>query len=190
MALKFYKLYKIDRANETASAETFENLENIENYVSQVIEKHRSKYEREYKFRDGEETAKNNVMRILKDESLEDACQTMANRLLDKERVANDRIKHMGHEIPTSMFIVAQDDVTEDETQLFFIKADYDEYIMAGSGNDGKGLPKIERYLNLVSSLLKKWMVTMRYTKSCLMTKIAVHQMPHIGIVISWICKN
>lgn len=88
MALKFYKLYKIDRANETASAETFENLENIENYVSQVIEKHRSKYEREYKFRDGEETAKNNVMRILKDESLEDACQTMANRLLDKERVA------------------------------------------------------------------------------------------------------
>ena len=49
---------------------------------------------------------------------------------------------------------------------------------------------KIERYLNLVSSLLKKWMVTMRYTKSCLMTKIAVHQMPHIGIVISWICKN
>ena len=142
MALKFYKLYKIDRANETASAETFENLENIENYVSQVIEKHRSKYEREYKFRDGEETAKNNVMRILKDESLEEACQTMANRLLDKERVANDRIKHMGHEIPTSMFIVAQDDVTEDETQLFFIKADYDEYIMAGSGNDGKGLPK------------------------------------------------
>ena len=49
---------------------------------------------------------------------------------------------------------------------------------------------KIERYLNLVFSLLKKWMVTMRYTKSCLMTKIAVHQMPHIGIVISWICKN
>ena len=142
MALKFYKLYKIDRANETASAETFENLKNIENYVSQVIEKHRSKYEREYKFRDGEETAKNNVMRILKDESLDESCQTMANRLLEKERVANDRIKHMGHEIPTSMFVVAQDDVTEDETQLFFIKADYDEYIMAGSGNDGKGLPK------------------------------------------------
>lgn len=142
MALKFYKLYKIDRANETASAETFENLENIENYVSQVIEKHRSKYEREYKFRDGEETAKNNVMRILQEEALNDSCQTMANRLLEKERVANDRIKHMGREIPTSMFVVVQDDVTEEKTQLFFIKADYDEYIMAGSGNDGKGLPK------------------------------------------------
>ena len=142
MALKFYKLYKIDRANDVALAETFENLENIENYVAQVIEKHRSKYEREYKFRDGEETAKNNVMRILKNESLDDACQTMANRLLEKERVANDRIKHMGREIPASMFVVAQDDVTEDETQLFFIKADYDEYIMAGSGDDGKGLPK------------------------------------------------
>lgn len=142
MALKFYKLYKIDRAYETALAETFENLENIENYVSQVIEKHRSKYEREYKFRNGEETAKNNVIRILKDESLDDACQTMANRLLEKERVANERIKHMGREIPASMFVVVQDDVTEDETQLFFIKADYDEYIMAGSGNDGKGLPK------------------------------------------------
>ena len=95
MALKFYKLYKIDRAKDNASAETFENLVNIENYVAQVIEKHRSKYEREYKFRDGEETAKNNVMRILKDESLDESCQTMANRLLEKERVANDRIKHM-----------------------------------------------------------------------------------------------
>lgn len=48
MALKFYKLYKIDRAKDNASAETFENLVNIENYVAQVIEKHRSKYEREY----------------------------------------------------------------------------------------------------------------------------------------------
>lgn len=142
MALKFYKLYKIDRANDVALAETFEKLENIENYVSQVIEKHRSKYEREYRFRDGEETARNNVMRILSDELLDESCQAMANRLLDKERLANDRIKHMGREIPTSMFVIAQDDLTEDEIQLFFIKADYDEYIMAGSGNDGKGLPK------------------------------------------------
>lgn len=137
MALKFYKLYKIDRANDTALVESFENTENIERYVIQVIEKHRSKYEREYIFRSGEETAKNNVMRILQEEALNDSCQTMANRLLEKERVANDRIKHMGREIPTSMFVVVQDDVTEEETQLFFIKADYDEYIMAGSGNDG-----------------------------------------------------
>lgn len=70
MALKFYKLYKIDRANDTALVESFENTENIESYVIQVIEKHRSKYEREYIFRSGEETAKNNVMRILQEEAL------------------------------------------------------------------------------------------------------------------------
>lgn len=142
MALKFYKLYKIDRDNDAAVEENFENLSNIENYVAQVIEKHRSKYEREYRFIDGEETAKNNVIRILKEEALDSSCQTMANRLLEKERIANERIRHMGHEIPTSMFIVVQDDITETESQLFFIKADYDEYIMAGSGNEGKGLPK------------------------------------------------
>ena len=119
MALKFYKLYKIDRANDTALVENFENTENIESYVIQVIEKHRTKYEREYVFRNGEETARNNVMRILQEEALNESCQTMANRLLEKERVANDRIKHMGHEIPTSMFVVVQDDVTEEETQLF-----------------------------------------------------------------------
>ncbi len=51
---------------------------------------------REYRFRDGEETARNNVMRILSDELLDESCQAMANRLLDKERLANDRIKHMG----------------------------------------------------------------------------------------------
>lgn len=66
----------------------------------------------------------------------------MANRLLEKEKIANERIRHMGHEIPTSMFIIVQDEITETESQLFFIKADYDEYIMAGSGNDSKGLPK------------------------------------------------
>lgn len=142
MALNFYKLYKIDRANDTALAETFENMENIKNYVAQVIEKHRSKYEREYRFRYGEETAQNNVARILSNEALDVACQFMANRLLEKERLANERIKHMGREIPPSMFVIAQDDMTDDETQLFFIKADYDEYIMVGSGNDGKGLPK------------------------------------------------
>lgn len=142
MALKFYRLYKIDRDNDTAIEENFDNLANIENYVAQVIEKHRNKYEREYHFIDGEETAKNNVMRILKEDTLELSCQTMANRLLDKEKIANERIRHMGREIPTSMFIIVQDEITETESQLFFIKADYDEYIMAGSGNDGMGLPK------------------------------------------------
>lgn len=142
MTLKFYRLYKIDRDNETAVEESFDNLSNIERYVGQVIEKHRSKYEREYRFIDGEETAKNNVIRILTEDALDAACQTMANRLLEKERIANERIRRMGHEIPASMFIVVQDDITETESQLFFIKADYDEYIMAGSGNDGKGLPK------------------------------------------------
>lgn len=77
----------------------------------------------------------------------------------------------MGREIPTSMFIVVQDDITETESQLFFIKADYDEYIMAGSGNEGKGLPKIEKSSNLVCSLFTKRMTLLIFIKSCLMMK-------------------
>ena len=190
MALKFYKLYKIDRDNDAAVEENFENLSNIENYVAQVIEKHRSKYEREYRFIDGEETAKNNVIRILKEEALDSSCQTMANRLLEKERIANERIRHMGHEIPTSMFIVVQDDITETESQLFFIKADYDEYIMEDREMKVRDFLKIEKSSNLVCSLFTKRMTLLIFIKSCLMMKIVALLRQPIGIESFLICRN
>ena len=64
MTLIYHKIYKIDKDQDNALVENFENQQNIEEYVQQVIEKHRSKYEREYKFIDNELTAKTYVANI------------------------------------------------------------------------------------------------------------------------------
>ena len=65
MTLIYHKIYKIDKDQDNALVENFENQQNIEEYVQQVIEKHRSKYEREYKFIDNELTAKTYVATLL-----------------------------------------------------------------------------------------------------------------------------
>ncbi len=141
MALVFKQLFKIDRSIGHVETEQFENEANISTYVEQVIADNRKKYEREYRFRNGEETARNNVKKLASCEDIDNACLTMASRLYEKEKKANDLIKRMGREIPASMLIIALDEVSEEEYQLFFIKADYDEYLKSGTGNRETGLP-------------------------------------------------
>lgn len=141
MALVFKQLFKIDRSIGHVETEQFENEANISTYVEQVIADNRKKYEREYRFRNGEETARNNVKKLASCEDIGNACLTMASRLYEKEKKANDLIKRMGREIPASMLIIALDKVSEEEYQLFFIKADYDEYLKSGTGNRETGLP-------------------------------------------------
>lgn len=141
MSLIYYKIYKIDKGQDNALIENFENQQNIEEYVQEVIDKHRSKYEREYKFIDNELTAKTYVANIFNNESRDEACKAMADRLLEKEKAANLKIRHLGISIPQSILIIAIDEIEDDELQLFFIKADYDQYIKSGSGNKENGLP-------------------------------------------------
>lgn len=141
MTLIYHKIYKIDKDQDNALVENFENQQNIEEYVQQVIEKHRSKYEREYKFIDNELTAKTYVANILNNELRKEACNAMADRLLEKEKAANLKIRHLGISIPQSILIIAIDKIEDNELHLFFIKADYDQYIKSGSGNKEKGLP-------------------------------------------------
>ena len=123
MALVFKQLFKIDRSIGHVETEQFENEANISTYVEQVIADNRKKYEREYRFRNGEETARNNVKKLASCEDIDNACLTMASRLYEKEKKANDLIKRMGREIPASMLIISLDEVSEEEYQLFFIKA-------------------------------------------------------------------
>ena len=53
----------------------------------------------------------------------------MADRLLEKEKAANLKIRHLGISIPQSILIIAIDEIEDNELHLFFIKADYDQYI-------------------------------------------------------------
>lgn len=141
MSLIYHKIYKIDKDQANAVEENFENQQNIEEYLQQVIEKHRGKYEREYKFIDDELTAKTNVSNIVNNVTRDNACKAMADRLLEKEKAANLKIRHLGISIPQSILIIAVDKMGDNELHLFFIKADYDQYIKSGSGNKEKGLP-------------------------------------------------
>lgn len=93
MALVFKQLFKIDRSIGHVETEQFENEANISTYVEQVIADNRKKYEREYRFRNGEETARNNVKKLASCEDIDNACLTMASRLYEKEKKANDLIK-------------------------------------------------------------------------------------------------
>lgn len=145
MRTLYSKFYKVDNVAQTASEANFEMPVNINTYIQELIEDcTRKTGDREFKFDDTRETAKNRVMNIINDEGRDATALALAERLTVVEHDRNEKYSQLKGEIPTGILLVAYVDMElegQSEYKVVLAKADYTEFIEEITGQKKTGLP-------------------------------------------------
>lgn len=132
---------KIDHDNNCVTVESFEGQDNIKNYVLDLVTViSENAGEREYIFKEGEETMKLYLHTLLTNENKDEIVRSIATRLLTKESVAQTRYSQIT-QIQKGIMLVALCQMTEREYKIIISKADYSEFLEESSGDKKNGLP-------------------------------------------------
>ncbi len=165
MELMLKYLYVIDRGTQSVSDVEFQESQPLKDYVMNVLNKVvESAGDREYKFQLHSITMQTWLNQIIEQDDTERVSKLIAQRLLDEETKAQDRIEHLNVEIPKGMLIVSYVDMElseHDEKKIVIIKADYDEIIERRTGTLQEGLATKKKFYkafiaNVVSNRIVK----------------------------------
>lgn len=144
MEIIFSKLFKIDITAETAEERPdLHKIANfkvyIQNMLEQISEKNPDRY---YKFRSEHTEVRNLINNILYESEYDNSSLAIANRLLEKERLAQEDLikKKLSQRITKGMLIVSLIRMTQEASKLVILKVDYDEFISDLTGEIATGL--------------------------------------------------
>lgn len=79
--------------------------------------------------------------RIIDDEDRDGTSESIANRLLQEENKAQQKIEHLNKNIQKGILIISYVQMTDMEYKIVLSKADYNEFIEEVTGNLSSGLP-------------------------------------------------
>lgn len=141
MEVSYIQLVKIDHDANCVTIESIDTQENIKQYIMEMIKKiSDSAGDREYIFKNGEETMKTYLNNFILGENRDEVTLNIANRLLLKEQEAQIKYAHIT-EIQRGIMLVALCKMTDREYKVIISKADYSEFLEETSGEKKNGLP-------------------------------------------------
>jgi len=144
MEINFNKLYKIDiTSNEAIERPDYQNLDNFTKYIQNILEYISTKSpDRYYNFKSEHTEVRNLINDILFNNEYDVSCKAIANRLLDKEKTAQENLdkKKLKRDIQKGMLIVSLVRMTDEARKLIILKVDYDEFISEMTGDIITGL--------------------------------------------------
>jgi hypothetical protein len=144
MEIIFNKLYKIDIAsNETIERPEYQSLDNFKKYIQDILEYISTKSpDRYYNFKSEHTEVRNLINDILFNEEYNVSCKAISDRLLDKEKIAQEDLdkKKMKKDIQRGMLIVSLVRMTDEARKLIILKVDYDEFLSEITGDIVTGL--------------------------------------------------
>lgn len=140
--VSFHRVYSIEKENGLAVSKHFESEDSLDEYIQQIIDENDNHHDRRYKFCNEDTYFPDVIEKIFQaEDNIDDICQEIADRLLEKETEANNKIAITRKTIPSSFLIIAMVVNNDTETKLLFIKADKTSFINTRSGNLDIGLP-------------------------------------------------
>ena len=144
MEIIFSKLFKIDItakiAEERPDLHKIANFKiYIQNMLEQISEKSPDRY---YQFRSEHTEVRSLISKILLNNEYDDSSLAIANRLLIKEKFAQEDLekKKLTQRITKGMLIVSLIRMTSEASKLVILKVDYDEFISDLTGEIATGL--------------------------------------------------
>jgi len=144
MDICFNKLYKIDiNQNEANQEPPYKNDGNFKKYIQGMLELLSTKSpDRLYTFNSEHTEVRKLISNILTKHEYEDTSKAIANRLLLKEKEAQDIVdkRKLGVNIQQGMLIVSLVKMTNKAKKLIILKVDYDEFIAELTGEIATGL--------------------------------------------------
>ena len=154
MEVVYIQLIKIDHDNNRIVVEPIDEQENIKQYVMDMLETiSKDIGEREFVFKDGEETMKTYLNRFLQDENKNDITRNKANRLLLKEQEAQNKYAQIT-QIQKGIMFAALCKMTDREYKVIISKADYSEFLEESSGEKKNGLPtKKKKFKSFIANV-------------------------------------
>ena len=141
MEVPYIQLIKIDHDNNCVVVEPIDTQENIKQYVMDmllVISENIG--EREYVFKEGEETMKMYLDSFIREENRDNTTLNIAKRLLSKEVDAQTKYAHIT-QIQKGIMLTALCKMTERDYKVIISKADYSEFLEEATGEKKNGLP-------------------------------------------------
>lgn len=141
MEVSYIQLVKIDHEANCVTIEAIDAQENIKQYIMDMLTKISENIgEREYIFKNGEETMKTYLNNFILGENRDGIVRNIANRLLIKEQDAQTKYANIT-EIQRGIMLVAFCQMTDREHKIIISKADYSEFLEEASGIKKNGLP-------------------------------------------------
>lgn len=120
----------------------FSQNENLNNYIIELLQNvSDSEGDREYSFEENSLTMKNYLQQLINEEDRDGTSNLIANRLLQEETKAQERINHLDKQIQKGILIISYVQMSETESKIILSKADYNEFIEEVSGELTSGLP-------------------------------------------------
>ena len=142
MEIIYHRLYKVDITTQEVSLQEFAENDNVNHYIIELLENvSDSEGDREYLFEENSLTMKTYLGRIINDNDRDSTSESIANRLLQEENKAQQRIAHLKKQIQKGILIISYVQMTEFEFKIILSKADYNEFIEEITGNLKSGLP-------------------------------------------------
>ena len=142
MEIIYHSLYKVDITTQEVELQQFDENENVNNYIIELLQNvSDSEGDREYLFEENSLTMKTYLYRIINDEDRNNTSKNIANRLLQEENKAQQKIQHLHKHIQKGILIISYVKMTDTEYKMILSKADYNEFIEEVTGNLKSGLP-------------------------------------------------
>lgn len=141
MEVLYIQLIKIDHENNRVTTEPIDEQGNIKQYVmDMLITISENIGEREFTFKNGEETMKTYLNRFIQEDNKNAIVNNIANRLLIKEQEAQTKYAHIT-QIQKGIMLFAFCKMTDRDYKIVISKADYSEFLEETSGERKNGLP-------------------------------------------------
>lgn len=141
MDVLYIQLVKIDHNNNCVNFETIGEQENVKQYVMEMLETIScNEGEREYVFKGSEETMRIYLNKFLIENDKEKITLKIAQRLLDKEILAQTKYANIT-QIQKGIMLAALCNMTGREYKVIIAKADYSEFLEEATGEKRNGLP-------------------------------------------------
>lgn len=141
MEVLYIQLIKIDHENNRVTTEPIDEQGNIKQYVmDMLITISENIGEREFTFKNGEETMKTYLNRFIQEDNKNAIVYNIANRLLIKEQEAQTKYAHIT-QIQKGIMLFAFCQMTDRDYKIVISKADYSEFLEETSGERKNGLP-------------------------------------------------
>ena len=141
MEVSYIQLIKIDHDNNNVVVEPIDEQENIKQYVMDMLATISENIgEREYIFKDGEETMKTYLNRFISEDDKFETTLNIAKRLLSKEQDTQLKYAHIT-QIQKGIMLASLCQMTDRDYKVIIAKADYSEFLEEASGEKRNGLP-------------------------------------------------
>lgn len=146
MRIIYHCFYKVDITTQEVELQQFDEDGNVNNYIMELLQNvSDSEGDREYLFEESSLTMKTYLNQIINDVDREITSENIANRLLQEENKAQQKIAHLQKQIQKGILIISYVEMTDTEFKIILSKADYNEFIEEMTGNIRSGLPTKKR---------------------------------------------